>query len=265
MKFVNLKAIAIALAVSTAMAGGAHAQIASGTSDPGNVLIDVSTVVGGPHSAGKVGINVPNLTSTQYVDFQGLQAASPPVGGVTSISAVTGTVTDHSQFGRFDFAKVSGHDLYFGEWKQTASVTAGDHTVYYGGTGASVVGDIPGSGGATYTVKGISDFANTAKGLLSGTFTASFFGGGTGTLTGDVRNGANTYIVDIGTAGFAGSTAITGSTGSVYDATAGGTPITVSGGAVNGQFFGTGLSALAGTVAFSGNRHYDTAFGGTKN
>jgi hypothetical protein len=165
---------------------------------------------------------------------------------------VTGTVTDHSQFGRFDFAKVGTHDLYFGEWKQTASVTAGDHTVYYGGTGASTT--VPSSGGATYAVKGIGDFQG--KGLLSGTFTASFTGGGSGSLTGSLSNAGSTHTVNIGTATISGPSFV--GTG----ASATGTGVS---GVVTGQFFGSNVDALAGIVTFSGARQFDTAFGGTKN
>lgn len=180
MNFAHLKALGLALALSSAMAGAAQAQVVGGTSDSSKVTIAASTVVGGPHSAGKVGIHVPNLAAGQYIDFQGLQSVlGTDANGVTTFTAVTGTVTDHSQYGRFDFAKVSGYDIYFGEWKQTASVSAGDHTVYYGGTGAST--SVPSSGSASYSVKGISDYAN--KGILTGTFNATFTGGGTGILT----------------------------------------------------------------------------------
>ena len=260
MKFAHLKALGLALAISSAIVGTAQAQVVGGTSDPAKVTIAASTVAGGPHTTGKVGIHVPNLTSTQWVDFQGLQAVSPPVGGVTSISAITGTVTDHSKYGRFDFAKVGSHDIYFGEWKQTASVTAGDHTVYYGGTGAST--STPSSGSASYTVKGISDYQG--KGILNGTFNASFTGAG-GTLTGSLANAGSTYGVNIGTATINPTGTFSGSGAS---ATVSGSTVAAAG-AVNGRFFGANVNALAGTVKFGTGatsvRQYDTAFGGTKN
>jgi hypothetical protein len=258
MKYAYLKALGVAAGMSSVMAGVAHAQVVGGSSDTGQVTIASSTVVGGPHTSGKVGIHVPNLSAGQYVDFQGLQTASPPIGGVTSIDQITGTVTDHSKYGRFDFAKVSGYDVYFGEWKQTASVTAGDHTVYYGGTGAST--SVPSSGSASYTVKGISDYQG--KGLLSGTFNASFTGSG-GLLTGSLANAGGTYGVNIGTAAISSSGGISGNNASATGS--GGTPL-ASSGAVSGRFFGSNVNALAGTVAFSGAaRQYSTAFGGTKN
>ena len=166
MTFAHLKVLGLALGLSSALAGVAQAQVVGGTSDSSKVTIAASTVVGGPHTAGKVGIHVPNLAASQYIDFQGLQTIlGTDANGVTTFTAVTGTVTDHSQYGRFDFAKVGSHDIYFGEWKQTASVTAGDHTVYYGGTGAST--SVPSSGSASYSVKGISDYQG--KGVLNGT------------------------------------------------------------------------------------------------
>ena len=263
MKFVHLKALAAALVVSTALAGGAQAQVVGGSSDTGKVKIAASTVVGGPHTAGKVGINVPNLTSTQYIDFQGLQSVlgSDPTTGVTTFTAVTGTITDHSQYGRFDFAKVGAHDIYFGEWKQTASVTAGDHTVYYGGTGAST--SVPTTGSASYTVKGISDYQG--KGILNGTFNATFTGSG-GTLTGSLANSGSTYGVNIGTATIFTSGSFAGNGASATGS--GGTSL-ASGGVVSGRFFGSNVDALAGVVKFGNGstaaREYDTAFGGTKN
>ena len=39
----------------------------------------------------------------------------------------------------------------------------------------------------------------------------------------------------------------------------------VTGGKVSGRFFGVDAKALAGIVTFSGNKQYDTAFGGAKN
>lgn len=259
MKFAHLKALGLGLAVSAVMAGTAQAQVVGGSSDTSNVKIAASTVVGGPHTAGKVGIWVPNLTSTQYVDFQGLQSVlGTDANGVTTFINTTGTVTDHSKYGRFDFAKVSGQDIYFGEWSQTGSATAGDHTVYYGGTGAS--SSVPSSGSATYSVKGISDYQN--RGILTGTFTANFTGSG-GTLTGSLANAASTYGVNIGTATIATSGTFTG--GGATATGSGGTTL-ASSGLVTGRFFGTNVDALAGLVSFSGtNRQYSTAFGGTKN
>src|SRR3546814_14889490 len=100
------------------------------------------------------------------------------------ISDWSSDVCSSDLYGRFDFAKVGSYDLYFGEWSQTGSATAGDHTVYYGGTGATSSGNMPSSGSANYTVKGISNYASSGT-PLSGTFTANF---GAGELTGSNRS-----------------------------------------------------------------------------
>jgi hypothetical protein len=254
MKFSHLKALAAALAASTLLAGSAHAQIVGESTYAAKVNIAASTVNGGPHVSGRVGIGVPNTGLTTLVDFQGLQTVAPPnvTTGVTTVSAVTGTITDHSQFGQFDFAKVSGANVYFGEWTQTGDVTSGDHTVYYGGTDATSA--VPETGTAFYAVKGISDYEN--KSVLQGEFEANFTGGNQGVLTGNVHNAGLTYIVDIGVVAINGGT-FAGSTASATGAT--------SSGDVSGRFFGTGGTSLAGIVKFgSADRQYDTAFGGQR-
>lgn len=250
----HLKLAAAALLASVAFVGSAHAQVVGESSNTAKVKIDESTVNGGPHSSGEVGINVPALTSTQYIDFLGLQNVLGTDGnGVTTFTATTTDVDDHSTYGRFDFAKVGSYDLYFGEWSQTGSATAGDHTVYYGGTGATSSGNMPSSGSANYTVKGISNYASSGT-PLSGTFTANF---GAGELTGSIQNSA--LKIDIGTADIFGS-AIAGF-GTATATNPSTTATLASNGDVSGQFFGSAAQALAGIVSFSSNQ-YDTAFGG---
>lgn len=258
MKSLQLKTLAIALAASAAFAGTAHAGIYGGSSDTTKANVGASTVNGGPHVSGRPGIGVPNTGLTTRVDFQGLQSSvGTDANGVSTVSAVTGTVTDHSKYGRFDFAKVGSANLYFGEWSQTGSATAGDHTVYYVGDDGGTT-TVPTSGSATYSVKGVSDYAN--KGLLTGTFTASFGSGTSGTLSGSISNSASGYGVNIGTATIAGvNFAGTGAT-----ATQSGSTV-ASGGTVSGRFFGADAAALAGIVNFASARQYNAAFGGTKN
>lgn len=251
MKIAHLKALGAALLIPTAMAGTAQAQVVGGSSNAPTVETGSSTVVGGPHAANRVGIKVPALNG-RLIDFQGLQSSiGTDANGVSTYVNTTGTVTDHSKYGRFDFAKVSAHDVYFGEWSQTGNAAAGDHSVYYGGTGAS--SSLPTSGSATYLVKGISDYQN--NGILTGTFTANF---GAQEVTGSIQS-ASGYTVNIGIADIIGTT-ISGDAAVASQAGA----TLASNGAVSGQFFGTNGSALAGIVAFSANQ-YNTAFGGTKN
>ncbi|WP_447725700.1 Slam-dependent surface lipoprotein [Sphingomonas koreensis] len=258
MKLINMKAAVVAAGLCTALTGTARAQaVATGeSSDPNKVNIGLSTVQGGPHVKDRVGIGVPRTNLTTRVDFQGLQGVLGTDGnGVTTFVNTTQATTDHSKYGRFDFAKVGSHDVYYGEWSQTGSATAGDHTVYYGGTGATAAANVPLSGTATYNVKGINNYAGTPT-PLSGTFTANF---GAGTVSGSIQNAA--LKIDIGTADIVNST-ISGS-GAVASNPA--TSATLaSGGNVKGQFFGSAAQALAGIATFAGNRQLDTAFGGTQ-
>jgi hypothetical protein len=258
MKLSNLNRIAIALAASASFAGTAHAGIYGVSSDTTEVVVGTSTVNGGPHVSGRPGIAVQATGLNNRVDFQGLQSSVGTDGnGVSTINAGTSVPTDHSNLGVFHFAKVGSANLYFGEWSQTSSVGDGTHTVYYAGDDGGTT-TVPTSGSATYSVKGVSDYAN--KGLLTGTFTANFGSGTSGTLTGSIANSGSGYAVDIGTATIAG--VLVGGTGAT--ATQSGSTV-ASGGAVVGRFFGSNAAALAGTVNFSTARQYNTAFGGTKN
>ncbi len=252
----HLKTLAFAGAALIAGTGTAHAQFAGGTSDTSKVQVGTSQVNGGPHVSGRAGISVPG-THERRVDFEGLSRFAPAdANGVRHLNMPSSAPDDHSSYGSFRFARVGTADLWFGEWSQTGSATAGDHTVYYVGNTASTT--VPSTGTATYAVKGISDYAS--KGALSGSFTATFGSGSSGTLTGSLANAATGAGVNIGTA------AITGAAFSGTGATATQSGATVaSGGNVNGRFFGANAAALAGIVRFDGGRQHDTAFGGTKN
>ncbi|HEX7783917.1 MAG TPA: Slam-dependent surface lipoprotein [Sphingobium sp.] len=257
MKFINLKAAVVVLALSTALAGTAQAQVVGDSSNWSNVDIGASTVNGGPHVAGRVGIGVPNTGLSTRIDFQGLQGILGTDGnGVTTFINTTAAETDHSQYGRFDFAKVGSYDVYFGEWSQTGNVTGSTHSVYYGGTGATADANVPLSGTANYTVKGINNYAGTST-PLTGTFAADF---GAGTVTGSIQNAA--LRVDIGTADIIGSTIDGVGTATASNPTTSAT--LASGGNVSGQFFGSAAQALAGIATFGSSRQYDTAFGGTQ-
>jgi hypothetical protein len=257
MKISHLKMLSAVGAATLAWSGMAQAQIVGASSDTTKVVVGTSNVDAGPHNPGLPGIAVPSMGLDQIVDLQFLYTLGPDANGVVTIDAPTGAPTDHSNLGVFHFAKVSGADVYFGEWSQTGSNSASDHAVYYVGSNPTTTANAPAAGVATYSVKGISDYAN--KGALSGTFTANFLSGFNGTLTGSLTNAASNYTVNIGTAAIAGG-AISGASAS---ATSGGSSVT--GGTVNGRFYGAGAAALAGLVRFAGNAQYDTAFGGTKN
>ena len=171
------------------------------------------------------------------------------------------------QPGFFHFSKVSGADVYFGEWSQNSHASHATHTVYYWGKSSRTT--VPTSGFATYSVKGLNDYYN--KGVLSGTIRARFIGTG-GILRGTLENNpasalasnnnarnAEKHTLDIGTA------RINGVNFSGTDAMAAYGRNVVTGGQVSGRFFGVNAKALAGIVTFPGNKQYDTAFGGAKN
>ncbi|BCI69243.1 hypothetical protein SUS17_1726 [Sphingomonas sp. S17] len=257
MTSIQMKTILLAGLAAVLTSGAAQAQFAGGSSDTGKVTVGASDVNGGPHVAGRAGIGVPG-TNGRRVDFQGLSLyAAPDLNGVRHLNMATSDVADHSSYGDFRFARVGTADLWFGEWSQTGNASAGDHTVYYVGNTSGTT--VPTSGTATYAVKGISDYAN--KGALTGTLTANFGSGTSGTLTGSLANASTGAGVSIGTATIQSNATFTG-TGAT--ATQSGSTV-ASNGLVNGRFFGADAAALAGTIRFASARQHDTAFGGTKN
>lgn len=258
MKLTKLKTFSLTLIASAALAGPADAGIFGWSNFFSDVMIDVSTVNGGPHVSGRPGIAVPATGFSDFVDFQGLQlSVGTDANGVSVINAGTPVPTDHSNLGVFHFAKVGSANLYFGEWSQTTSVADGTHSVYFAGDDNGTT-TVPTSGSATYSVKGVSDYAN--KGLLTGTFTANFGSGFSGTLSGSISNSGSGYAVNIGTA------TIFGANYFGYGATATQSGSTLaSGGVVTGRFFNANAAELGGIVQFLSGRQYDTAFGGTKN
>ncbi|WP_137898123.1 Slam-dependent surface lipoprotein [Sphingomonas sp. 2SG] len=259
MKMTNLKLFAASAALAMAFAGTAHAQdVDGGTSDRDNNRVGVSSAFGPSHpTAGKAGLSAKATGINNFVAFQDLKGnGSTDLNGVTTINNPTTGPDDHRNLGLFHFAQVGNDDVWFGEWSSNASSGSTDHTVYYAGTTTGTT--VPTSGSATYAVRGISDYAN--KGLLTGTFTANFASGSSGTLTGGIANSASGYGVNIGTAAINGVTF----SGSSASATQSGTTV-ASGGAVKGQFYGANAAALAGIATFGSARQYDTAFGGTKN
>ena len=170
------------------------------------------------------------------------------------------------QPGFFNFSKVSGADVYFGEWSE-GSASHATHTVYYWGKSSRTT--VPTSGFATYSVKGLNDYYY--KGVLSGTIYARFIGTG-GILRGTLKNNPASalatnnnardpyqHTLDIGTA------RINGVNFSGTDAMAAYGSNVVTGGKVSGRFFGVDAKALAGIATFPGNKQFDTAFGGAKN
>ena len=257
----NLKRYILAGLAVALFTGPAHAGVVGDSSDHSNVKAGESNVRGGPHVKGRPGIGVRTLRGgvDARVDFQGLTPYAPADShGVSSIIDPNIAPTSHKGMGVFHFAKVSGADVYFGEWSEKGKFKDGTHTVYYAGDDSGTT--VPTSGSATYAVKGISNYAS--KGLLSGTFYATFSGSG-GSLLGSLSNGksgADKYSLDIGTVDILG----TQLSGNGAKFTYGNEPA-VPNGVVRGRFFGANAKALAGIATFKDNRQFNTAFGGAKN
>lgn len=241
---------------------------ASGASAPvsgyENIEVGISTVNGGPHSAGNAGIGVsthPTQSTDGKIDFIGLTAyaGSGPVYNLNF--PITEAPATHTNLGVFSFAQAGSGDVWFGEWSENGSTAVNGTTyngrqVYYIGDNADT--SIPGSFFSpvqiTYNVTGINN-QYSATGVLSGQFEANFYGAA-GTLTGDIQD-TNGFKIDIGLAGISSSAAIS----SVINATASDTNGTLAtGGVVSGHFFNN-HDAVAGIVDFAGTQ-YDTAFGG---
>lgn len=159
---------------------------------------------------------------------------------------------DHSHLGRLSYSKVGNMDVYFGDWSAVPSGAAvgtkgTNYTAFYSGTGRTT--NLPTTGTATYTVKGINQYHTQNTALLNGTLKADF---GKRRLNGEMnRTGLNVAInnatINTAQASFAGK------------ATA-----NKVAGTTRGHFFGNQGAAIAGVAEFDRNPAYNTAFGGTK-
>lgn len=159
---------------------------------------------------------------------------------------------DHSHLGRLSYSKVGNMDVYFGDWSAVPSGAAvgtkgTNYTAFYSGTGRTT--NLPTTGTATYTVKGINQYHAQNSAVLNGTLTADF---SSNKLSGSLKNSGltiaiNNAAIKTAEASFSGN------------ATANGTA-----GATRGHFFGNQGVAIAGVAEFGRNHAYNTAFGGTK-
>ena len=159
---------------------------------------------------------------------------------------------DHSHLGRLSYSKVGNMDVYFGDWSAVPSGAAvgtkgTNYTAFYSGTGRTT--NLPTTGTATYTIKGINQYHTQNTALLNGTLKADF---GKRRLNGEMnRTGLNVAInnatINTAQASFAGK------------ATA-----NKVAGTTRGHFFGNQGAAIAGVAEFDRNPAYNTAFGGTK-
>ena len=271
-----LKRYTLAALAAALFAGPAHAGVV-GESSYSNVEVGASTVDAvDPNDPAKKrhikgqrpGIGVATLPGgvKATVDFQTLEVyaryARSYSNGVSTLRYGPGMPSSHKDMGVFNFAKVSGADVYFGEWSKTSNVADGSHTVYYAGDDSGTT--VPTSGSATYAVKGISNYGS--RGLLSGTFYATF-SGSSGSLEGSLSNGksgADRYSLDIGYVNTAGAILYGSGAKATYGSNQSLNSGVVTNGVVRGRFFGANARALAGMVNFKDNRQFDTAFGGAK-
>lgn len=233
------KLFATIAVLTTTFSFAAQANYVGTQNDNTNIEVGESTVNGGPHVAGRAGIGIAAMGSTQQkVDFQALSAYAQPTNGIHSLSM------GHASTGTFNFAKVGTSDVWFGEWSQDFNGNGNDRAVYYVGNNTNTT--VPVSGIASYAVKGVNKFSGNNQ--LTGDFTADF---GAQKLTGSLANSSLSLTVNANitssTAAFNGTSLANGT----------------SRGVATGHFFGADAASLAGIATFA-DRQLDTAFGGTK-
>jgi len=158
---------------------------------------------------------------------------------------------NYPQFGGEVIAKVSGAEVYFGEWapRKTGTqplnstdlnLSSADRTVWF--VGENPTTSMPTLVNAKYNVVGINQYnPGTGAGVSSGVLTANY-SGSTGTLSGSLTGASGTLNL--------GSSTIS-SNGSFLRAD----------GKVTGQFYGSSAEALAGIYV---NGTTKVAFGGAK-
>lgn len=233
------------LALALGLSGMAHAT-ESGQSYFGDITVGgtTSTSPDHPGTVGAPGVGVTAFYGGAMVSFSSLTSmVSADGNGIYTITPAM-MPPSHAALGYFDFAKVSGEEVYFGEWSQNGTTNDPTRVVYYSGDDTGTT--MPTTGTAAYTVKGINNY--NGSNLLTGTLNANF---GTGNLSGTMsRTGLSIAInasINSADASFSGA--------AVANSSAIGTS--------EGHFYGADAAALAGIAKFA-NRDYDTAFGGAK-
>ncbi|MEC9413934.1 MAG: Slam-dependent surface lipoprotein [Pseudomonadota bacterium] len=233
------------LALALGLSGMAHAT-ESGQSYLGDITVGgiTSTIPSHPGTIGAPGVGVTAFYGGAMVSFSNLTSmVSADGNGIYTITPAM-MPPSHASLGNFDFAKVSGQEVYFGEWSQNGTTNDPTRVVYYSGDDTGTT--MPTTGTAAYTVKGINNY--NGSNLLTGTLNANF---GTGNLSGSMsRSGLSIAInasINSTDASFSGAALANSSTI----------------GTTEGHFYGADAAALAGIAKFT-NRDYDTAFGGAK-
>ncbi|MGP1561821.1 MAG: Slam-dependent surface lipoprotein [Helicobacteraceae bacterium] len=148
---------------------------------------------------------------------------------------------DHSVLGRISFKQVGNMDVWFGDWENIApkgqtQTEPKNYSVYYAGVGLTT--NMPTSGTATYSIKGINKYSDLNSPIMSGTFTADFEAH---TLSGTISKTNLSIDVNANISGntFAGTATANGSTN----------------GQSEGAFYGDGAAGLAGMATFGGTKN----------
>lgn len=169
------------------------------------------------------------------------------VAHMNKMPNLTLIMPDHRGLGRLSFKQVGNQDTYFGEWENVdgATTAAKNVSVYYAGSDPTKT--LP-SGKAVYDVKGINQYGDFDKELMSGVFNVDF---DKGTVNGSLRKSnlaiRVTNTIDKSNATFSGKAFAKSIEGKS-----------------EGRFFGAKAEGLAGIATFASKPEYNTAFGGTK-
>ncbi|TBV08040.1 Slam-dependent surface lipoprotein [Stutzerimonas kirkiae] len=245
-----------------AISGSANAAIVGDESYNASIEVGPATFVDGlpPMSGPGIGVSTSYTSLVQKASFSTLQTLGSTTnitaGPISKLTTLTPVGSPYS-IGYFNFAQISGQDVFFGEWTNNNNVVTGNHAVYYIGRDGDT--SITKTGVVKYDVRGISNYQT--YGLLSGEFSADF---GSKTLTGYMYTPTYNYAINIGSAKINNDASISPGTTKAYAYVNG--QVVGYDGLVNGHFFNN-QESLAGYIRFpsapNNLRQYDTAFGGT--
>lgn len=186
---------------------------------------------------------ISNITGVAKKDSNGVVVAK-----MQKMPKLTLIMPDHTGLGRLSFKQVGNMDTYYGEWENVAGRNTKEKnvSVYY--VGSNPTTKLP-SGKATYDVKGINQYNDFDKALMSGTFSVDFTNK---TIKGNISKSDLNIAV---------SSKIN------PDATFKGDAVANKKfkGTSEGRFYGAKAEGLAGMATFVSKPEYNTAFGGTKN
>lgn len=257
-----------ALSISMLLAASAHADVAGSSSNTAYIQVGGTELTedgpidendpGHTGEIGSSGIGVyTSKTPYKKVALSGLQGLAKAGFGATynwskKVAYIDETnplmeLIGHGDYGHYAFSDVKVDDntkIYFGEWSDEDDINDGSHTVYY--VGKDKTNNMPSTGTASYSVRGINNARNTNP--LTGTLNANF---GTNKIGGSLSNDAINLVIDNNTinpttASFSGKALANGNNGNSQ-----------------GEFFGNDAAALGGIATFE-DSSLDTAFAGKR-